>query len=253
MPCYKPLDAWRPLNSTGSKKLVFSYHPARCGSVMPDLKVPCGRCVGCRLERSRQWAIRCVHEAQLHKNNCFITLTYDKAKLPEREPGLPPADISLHYPDFQKFMKRLRFKYGEGIRFYMCGEYGEKLGRPHFHACIFGHDFSDKKVWKKTDSGSIIYRSAELEELWPYGFSSVGDVNFESAAYVARYIMKKISGEAAESHYRFFRPIHRGDIQPPSRVHADVVETRTSKGMVRKVPHRCVSPRPRCNSRREGF
>ena len=83
----------------------------------------------------------------------------------------------------------------------MAGEYGENFGRPHFHACIFGYDFHDKKLWKRTPAGSKLYRSADLETLWPFGYSSVGDVNFESAAYVARYIMKKITGKKSDEHY----------------------------------------------------
>jgi hypothetical protein len=147
-----------------------------------------------------------MHEASLYKNNCFLTLTYADEHL--------PADYSLHYEDFQKFMKRLRkrFKgmqpaaYAESadrfpIRFYMAGEYGEQFGRPHFHACIFNFDFSDKYLWQKTESGSKIYRSEILEELWPFGHSSIGEVNFQSAAYVARYIMKKVTGGMADQHY----------------------------------------------------
>ena len=88
----------------------------------------------------------------------------------------------------------------------MAGEYGENFGRPHFHACIFGYDFNDKKLWKRTPSGSIIYRSEHLETLWPFGYSSIGDVNFESAAYVARYIMKKITGKNAQDHYTEIDP-----------------------------------------------
>ena len=83
----------------------------------------------------------------------------------------------------------------------MAGEYGENFGRPHFHACIFGYDFHDKKLWKRTPAGSKLYRSPNLEKLWPFGYSSVGDVNFESAAYVARYIMKKVTGKKANEHY----------------------------------------------------
>jgi hypothetical protein len=83
----------------------------------------------------------------------------------------------------------------------MAGEYGEKFDRPHFHACIFGYDFSDKKFWDKTPAGSILYRSSYLESIWTYGYSSVGDVTFESAAYVARYIMKKITGKPQQDHY----------------------------------------------------
>jgi hypothetical protein len=83
----------------------------------------------------------------------------------------------------------------------MAGEYGENFGRPHFHACIFGYDFHDKKLWQRTSAGSMLYRSKHLETLWPFGYSSIGDVNFESAAYVARYIMKKVTGKQQENHY----------------------------------------------------
>ena len=154
--------------------------------------VACGQCVGCRLERSRQWAIRCVHESQMHEQNCFITLTYSDEFLPENG--------SLQLKHFQDFMKRLRFHVGGGIRFFHCGEYGEENGRPHHHAIIFNHDFADKKVWK-TNNGVVLYRSKILEELWPYGFATVGCVSFESAAYVARYITKKVNGDMADSHY----------------------------------------------------
>ena len=75
----------------------------------------------------------------------------------------------------------------------MCGEYGDKLGRPHYHAIIFGVTFVDKKLWS-IRRGNNLYRSATLEKLWPYGFSSIGTVNFETAAYVARYVTKKITG-----------------------------------------------------------
>jgi hypothetical protein len=156
-----------------------------------QITLPCGQCVGCRLEKSRQWAVRCMHEAQLHEDNCFITLTYNDENLPE--------DLSLNYDHFQTFIKDLRahFKYHHnktGIRFYMAGEYGESFGRPHYHACIFGINFSDRKYHKRTPSGFNIYVSKILESLWPYGYSSIGDVTFESAAYVARYIMKKQTG-----------------------------------------------------------
>jgi hypothetical protein len=131
-----------------------------------------------------------MHEAQMHTSNCFITLTYAPEFIREAK------DLSLNYEHFQLFMKRLRKRFtGKTIRFYMAGEYGELRDRPHFHACIFGLDFEDKKFFKRTETGSILYTSKILEELWPYGYSSVGDVNFESAAYVARYIMKKINGK----------------------------------------------------------
>ena len=82
----------------------------------------------------------------------------------------------------------------------MCGEYGELDQRPHFHACLFGVHFADRVLWSTRD-GVQLYRSATLERLWPHGYSTIGDVTFESAAYVARYIMKKVTGNRADSHY----------------------------------------------------
>lgn len=176
------------------------------GYVDRPLTLPCGQCIGCRLEHSRQWAIRCVHEAQMHQDNCFITLTYNDAHLPILANGGP----TLVKRDFQLFMKRLRKKYGHKIRYYQCGEYGEKTQRPHYHACLFGHDFKDKVLWKR-EKGVPLYVSAELVELWSsqgisIGFSTIGSVTFQSAAYVARYIMKKITGNSAVDHYRGRQP-----------------------------------------------
>lgn len=191
MTCYSPQQAWRAPGG----RVVFVKNSAY---VDLPLSLPCGRCIGCRLDKSLEWAIRCVHEASMYKHNSFITLTYDNNHL--------PMDHGLCLEDFQKFMKRLRKKYGEGIRFYHCGEYGAKLGRPHYHACLFNHDWSDKKLWKRTKSGELLYRSESLEALWPLGFSSTGTVTFQSAAYVSRYIMKKITGPTAENHYEIELP-----------------------------------------------
>ena len=99
-------------------------------------------------------------------------------------------------------MKRLRKKYApKKIRFYQCGEYGENTDRPHYHACLFNHDFNDKIKYSEK-AGVPLYISEELTKLWPLGFSTVGAVTFDSAAYVARYILKKINGEKAEEHYK---------------------------------------------------
>ena len=188
MPCYHPMPAVRM--SDGSVKFVSRNKAGVEGS----LELPCGQCIGCRLERSRQWAMRCLHEASLYDRNAFVTLTYDDSNLP---PG-----GSLTYTDFQKFMKRLRKRIGVKVRFYMGGEYGEQgTKRPHFHACLFGYDFPDKVYYKKTSSGAKIYTSKILESLWPYGLCSIGDVTFESAAYIARYCVQKVTGNAADAHY----------------------------------------------------
>lgn len=138
--------------------------------------------------------MRCLHESKLHAENSFLTLTYDDANL--------PATGSLNYRDYQLFMKRLIKHAGPNrVRFYMCGEYGDETFRPHYHACIFGYGFPDKKLLKTTGAGSRIYTSEILARLWPHGLSSIGDVTFDSAAYVARYCMKKITGQQAKSYY----------------------------------------------------
>ncbi len=134
--------------------------------------------------------MRCVHESKMHEFSSFVTLTYDDEHVP----------TSLRYSDFQKFMKRVRKKFGP-TRFFMCGEYGENTYRPHFHACLFGVFFVDRTV--HSVSGPLpVYRSATLEQLWPFGFSTVGDVTFESAAYCARYVLKKVTGARADEHYK---------------------------------------------------
>lgn len=198
MPCYYPLRGYRSLHPNANGK--FSIHsikarsrqePAPPGTAAVDL--PCGQCIGCRLERSRKWAVRCMNEASLYSDNCFITLTYRDEFL--------PANGSLDKDAFQLFMKRLRKKFGSGPRYFQCGEYGEKFSRPHYHACLFNFDFPDKVPYKELPNGSFLYTSAVLASLWPFGFSTVGAVTFDSAAYVARYCLKKVTGDKAVPHY----------------------------------------------------
>lgn len=189
MPCFSPLRAFQCADGG----IVFVER--RPHDIVRQLSLPCGQCIGCRLERSRQWAVRCMHEASLHRSNCFVTLTYSNEFLPFRG--------QLDYPAFQKFMKRLRKAAdSNAVRFYMCGEYGGQNWRPHYHACLFNCDFSDRRFWRTSDSGERLYRSSELERLWPFGHCEIGDVTFESAAYVARYCVAKRTGFGADAHYR---------------------------------------------------
>ncbi len=207
MTCYHPITAYRLLNkkNENGKSIILFKHEAVGSQPAEEINLPCSQCIGCRIDRSRQWAIRCVHEKSLFEKNCFITLTYNPENLPENG--------SLVKSHFQKFMKRLRkqhkgneiLKDATGkdtfpIRYFHCGEYGALLQRPHHHACIFNFDFPDRTYWKSVNRVRY-YRSQLLEKLWPFGYSSVGDVTVQSAAYVARYITKKISGKKAEAHY----------------------------------------------------
>ncbi|AZL82699.1 replication initiator protein [Apis mellifera associated microvirus 2] len=218
MVCYFPITGYQ---SQPGAPLVFGGIAVNADKT--PIKVPCGRCEGCNERYARDWAIRMMHEASLYKHNCFITLTYNNENL--------PPDRSLHYEHFQEFMKRFREahqgcdlvshpyfgkidkktgkpypEFYRPIRHYVAGEYGGKLGRPHWHACIFNFDFADKYIWETSTSGEPLYRSPSLEQLWPFGYSSIGSVTFQSAAYVARYINKKVKGNQADDHYAWHDP-----------------------------------------------
>lgn len=208
MACFYPLHAYRSSspNENGKFPVVFNY---KAGLYDQPIFLPCGQCIGCRLERSRQWALRCIHEAKMYERNCFLTLTYSEENLPE--------NMSLRYSDFQAFMKRFKSavrynegkKIADGIKFYMCGEYGARFGRPHYHAIIFNYDFADKTFDSFGSNGDKLFVSEFLHKLWPHGVKEqqkIGSVTYESAAYVARYIMKKITGDDAVAYY--------GDRQP---------------------------------------
>jgi len=162
--------------------------------------LPCGQCVGCRLERSRQWAMRIMHESQFYDDNCFITLTFDDEHLSLREEESPGNTLNVR--DFQLFMKKLRKVFSD-VRYFHCGEYGERFGRPHYHACLFNVSFSDRKFFSERN-GYQLYTSDLLDSIWGNGFCTIGSLTFESAAYVARYIMKKVTGDRAKDHYQRF-------------------------------------------------
>lgn len=210
MPCFRPMQAFfvESVNKSGqpSRAAVFpqSYRDKFSrGEKLPEdaVSLPCGKCMACRLETSRQTALRCVHESKMYQDNCFVTLTFDDEHLPKMCP-LTEGGYSLVRKHTQDFMKRLRQKFSDRrIRVYGCGEYGEKLGRPHYHFCLFNIDFFDRLRWKKVN-GFWYYNSPTLSSLWTYGHSVVTDFSFETAAYVARYCTKKLNGDLADSHYR---------------------------------------------------
>ncbi len=203
MVCYHPLIAVDVTKGAASKKVIqvigsAEQNPAlyaKAQKVYNAFIVPCGQCVGCRLERSRQWAIRISQEASLYDKNCFITLTYMDRYCPS----------SLDFRHFQLFMKRLRKKYGNGIRFFHCGEYGDLNGRPHYHAALLNFDFPDKKLYY-TNNGFNYYLSESLSDLWPYGIHLISDLTYDSAGYIARYVLKKITGDAAVDAYKDKKP-----------------------------------------------
>lgn len=198
MACLYPIKAYRSakVGPNGKRPVVVV---ARGAFVDRPVWLPCLQCVSCRLDRSAMWACRCTHEASLYEENSFVTLTYAEQNL--------PANGSLVYRDFQLFMKRLRkSRGGQKIRFYMCGEYGENFGRPHFHVLLFNVGFSDKKLYKQNRNGDSVYTSEMLSRVWTDGMSTVGAVTWQSASYTARYVMKKVTGKVADAHYQGREP-----------------------------------------------
>lgn len=174
MACLNPIDVRRP-----DWAVVRRY-----------IQVPCGKCVGCRLDRSRNWTIRIMHEKQMHKENCFLTLTIKDSDLVYGR-----MQATLYKPHLQKFWKRLRKEISPNeVRYFACGEYGEQYNRPHYHACLFGFDFPDKTLLS-TEAGNNLYHSDMLDTIWSHGHCSIGALDIGSAAYVARYILDKRLGD----------------------------------------------------------
>jgi len=189
MPCFRPLTAWQ----TDDGSILFAE---RGKSIRRELLLPCGQCIGCRTQRVTDWTVRCLHECQMAGLSCFVTLTYDEKHLPDRG--------NLHYPDFQGFMKRLRghceYRGLKKPRFFCGAEYGSAKGRPHFHALLFGY-FPSDRVPYPTENDYPMWTSPSIEKLWGKGRHNFGLVTPESAAYVAGYTVKKVTGKDAEEHY----------------------------------------------------
>lgn len=176
MPCATPLTAYRPTNGGPvrfSRPQQTTYQP---------IQLPCGKCILCREEHARQWAVRITNEASLWPLNSFVTLTYDDEHL--------PANEQLNYKDLQDFWKRLRKRVGP-LRYYSVGEYGDKTNRPHYHACIFGHAFEQDRTILRT-TPYLLWTNPTLLETWGNGHVSVGALTFQTAQYTASYVTKKL-------------------------------------------------------------
>lgn len=198
MTCYSPIQAYKSGSvneGTGKRSMQFVRNGSFSGVRQ---MLPCGKCIGCRLEWSRRWAVRLMHESKMHNENAFITLTYDNEHLPPVGTLVPGHLQSFH----KKLHNRLLYDRGVGVRYYGCGEYGELNKRPHYHSIIFGYAFPDKLLYSKNARGENIYRSAMLNDIWGMGECRIGAVTFESAQYVANYCLKKVDGKKrAEGHY----------------------------------------------------
>lgn len=255
MPCFRPLTAYRFHVSqpgfrhvSGKLRLFFGKvaqkHLLEYGDLHEVVCLPCGKCVGCLCRRVADWALRCVYESAFWDRSSFLTLTY-------RTPELP-ANRSLLKEDHQKFFKRLRQvlkrECGVGpIRYYMCGEYGPKRGRPHYHVVLFGWDFPDRvEVPNNPGARDPVFTSPLLDRVWGKGNVIIGDVTEESAAYVARYTMKKLRGQLGKEFYAARKQvapytacskgIGRRHFERYRRDHYPSDEAVTSDGRKRPVP-----------------
>lgn len=188
MACFSPLKGYysRKRNKdTGKRSVLFGKN----GSWLDvPVMIPCGKCEGCLLARSYEWSIRCICEGYNHKESYFLTLTYDNEHLPDGG--------NLVRSHFQSFMKRLRRKFeGYKIKVFYCGEYGERRGRPHYHAIIFGlplNELGIKYYFRDVSKrGQKNYNCPFLDKIWQQGEVVLGMVTRQSCAYVAQYTLKK--------------------------------------------------------------
>lgn len=170
------------------------------------MKIPCGKCIGCKFDYTKQWSDRMIMElADNDGKGVFVTLTYNNDHLPFAvdEDGLP-VSFSLQKRDFQLFMKRLRKRFSErSIRFFACGEYGGRTLRPHYHAIIYGlslSDFPDLYVHGMNELNQLYFVSPLFSEIWSNGFTLLSDVSYKTCAYVARYNVKKAYGDNIKPH-----------------------------------------------------
>lgn len=201
------LQSWTPLGFIPTK--------TQSHVLTEFIDIPCGQCIGCRLKRSRDWATRCMLEASYHRTSSFLTLTYSDLNLPFNEyidsDGVINQKSTLVKDDLQRFWKRLRKNLDSKdlpkIRYFGCGEYGSRTARPHYHAIVFGLDVPDKKEFRKSGSGFMVYTSDWLNSIWKKGLVFVGSVTYESCQYVAKYVVKKLTGDNADVYERYnFEP-----------------------------------------------
>lgn len=212
MSCFEPLTAYQMIYADYTSEIRFTRPKS---GKFKELKVPCGKCLGCKLDKANDWSIRCWCEMQQWKNNCFITLTYDDNHIPQGG--------YLDKRDVQLFMKKLRY-YHEGIeewtnpitgkkekpiRFMLCGEYGPNgTRRPHYHLLIFNWKPDKLKFHKENQWGDRIMTSKDIENIWGKGFITVGELTYKSACYVARYTTKKMFNETK------IKDLKKAEIQP---------------------------------------
>lgn len=208
MPCYHPLTRVSiPGNiNLDTGKLIGTVKPyIPLEKRLPDVTyqdIPCGQCLGCRLDYSRKWADRLMMEAREHEFSWFVTLTYDDLHLPTGARSDPATGEVLSFVptlrkrDVQLFMKSLRKAVAPvRIRFFCSGEYGDKTFRPHYHLIVFGLPLDDLKFYKAGSAGQLYYNSPTISKAWDEkGYCVVAPATYETMLYTSRYVTKKLKG-----------------------------------------------------------
>lgn len=195
MACYHPMKA-EPNGFGANGNVIYKITGEYLGiKDYKDIIVPCGRCIGCRLDYSREWADRMILELDYSKTALFLTLTYDDISVPRSDLGF----MTLNTKHMDNFVRRLRRRFSEKeIRYFYSGEYGDTTFRPHYHGIFFGlelDDIEDLVFYKNNRDGDSLYTSVLLSELWSFGYVVVGRVTWHSCAYTARYVLKKLTGD----------------------------------------------------------
>lgn len=176
------------------------YTPELLGQYPDAIKIPCGKCRGCRSQKARAWADRMVLELDHSKKAVFLTLTYNNEHVPCRfDQCTGQAVLTLNKRDLQLFFKRLRKRFPDNdLRYYACGEYGSNTHRPHYHVILYGiglEDIPDLQLKGMNELGDPYYKSDLFaEKIWKNGFCLFANVSWKTCAYVARYVKKKDLG-----------------------------------------------------------
>ena len=180
-------------NSETGKWPLVSNPKDGCTDLPVD--IPCGRCVFCRLKNSFSKSVRIVHELDSWSSSSFLTLTYEDDNIPLTDAGVPTLTRGQS-GDLTKFFKRLRKHLRRPLKYFSCAEYGERTARPHYHSVLYGADFMDDRVLLSNQQYPL-YRSDLLNSIWGHGNCVIGSVTWESASYVASYVLKKLVGDDA--------------------------------------------------------
>lgn len=192
-----------PRKSLDSTFCKTPYIDQETGEVSEWFDIPCGRCLGCRLDYSKSWSERILLECESWKYNWFLTLTYDDDHLVFDKSEHNPTLVKRHFQCFMKALRQYLDRKGlESVRFYGCGEYGDESLRPHYHIIVFNLPLDDLVYYGDSKMGYPLYMSECLTNLWHRGNVYVAEVSAQSAAYVARYTQKKAENGIDKDFYK---------------------------------------------------